>query len=114
MPLRSIGGFQGANDTLGMMGVWGMEKTVSLTCVAAICLWGLTFVLIFSGSALGVATGDDHMPLVLTLMAHGLACSAAAATMSIRLMLRRQTRMLRDVFELGRDAGSGPPVRRVH
>ena len=88
-----------------------MEKQVSLTCVAAIGLWTATFLFILSGTVVGFVTGDEHMHVILALMAHGLACSAAAATVSIRLMFKRQNKLLRDAFELGRD--SAPPVRRV-
>lgn len=89
-----------------------MERTVSLTCVAAIGMWALTFVLIFSGSTLAVVSEGRHLAIVLTLMAHGLACSAAAATFSIRTMFRKQNRLVREVFELGRDSGEAA-VRRM-
>lgn len=81
-----------------------VEKTISLSCVAATGLWCLTFLLIFAGSVTGLVSGNDHGWVIAALMAHGLAFSAAAATMSIRLMIRKQNHLLREAFELGRDA----------
>ena len=90
-----------------------MEKVVTLTCVAAIALWSLTFVFVASGTVVGLLYRGDHVhPVVMMLMSYGLVCSAGAATVSIRLMFKRQNRLLRSAFELGRDAA--PPVRRVH
>lgn len=88
------------------------EKTVSVTCVAAIGLWALTWVLISAGTIVALVDHDEYLAVVLSLMAHGLACSAAAATVSIRFMLKKQYRLMRSAFELGRDA-SGSPVRSM-
>jgi hypothetical protein len=73
--------------------------------VAAVSLWALTFVLIFAGTVVALVNHDRYLAIVLALMAHGLACSAAAATVSIRYMLKKQYRLIRAAFELGRDAG---------
>ena len=88
------------------------DKTVSVTCVAAIGLWSLTWVLIFAGTIVALVDHDEYLAVVLSLMSHGLACSAAAATVSIRYMLKKQYRLMRSAFELGRDAG-GAPVRSM-
>ena len=88
------------------------EKTVSVTCVAAISLWGLTFVLIFTGTVVALVDHDEYLAIALAFLAHGLACSAGAATVSIRYMLKKQYRLMRSAFELGRDAG-GSQVRSV-
>lgn len=91
-----------------IQGVGMVERTVSVTCVAAIGLWVTTFVLILAGSIVGLVSGNEHGWAIAALMAHGLAFSAAAATMSIRLMIRKQNHLLRDAFELGRDASKSP------
>lgn len=84
------------------------DRTVSIGCLAAIGLWGLTVLLILAGTIVGLVDDDrDHLAIVLSLMAHGLACSAAAATVSIRYMFNKQNRLLRSAFELGRDAAAG-------
>lgn len=88
-----------------------VERTISITCVAAIGLWGTTFVLILAGSIIGLVSGNEHGWAIAGLMAHGLACSAAAATMSIRLMIRKQNHLLRDAFNLGQDAARVRSVR---
>lgn len=89
-----------------------VERTVSVTCVAAIGLWVTTFVLIFTGAVVGLVSGNEHGWVIAALMAHGLALSAAAATMSIRLMIRKQNYMLQNAFELGQDSRGGS-VRSV-
>lgn len=92
-----------------------MEKQLSITCVAAIALWVATFTFILTGTVVGLATGHDYIPVVLSLMAHGLALGAAAATVTMRQMLKSQYGLLRTAFELGQDsAGGSPPVRRLH
>lgn len=81
------------------------DRTVSVACVAAIATWGATFMLILSGTIVALVDHQDYLAVVLGLMAHGLALSAAAATLSIRYMFKKQNRFLRSAFELGRDAG---------
>jgi hypothetical protein len=61
-----------------------VERQVSVTCVVAITLWMTSFGLILAGSVLGLTTGADHLPIVLALMSHGLALSAAAASVTVR------------------------------
>ena len=91
------------------------ERSVSLTCVAAWGLWVGTFLLILASTVVGLVAHNDHLPVSLSLMAHGLACSAAAATVSIKSMLRNHDRLLRSAFDLGRDSSaSGGAVRRMH
>lgn len=91
------------------------ERTVSVTCVAAVSLWVLTFLMILSGTVVAFTDHDRYLAASLALMAHGLALSAAAATVSIRYMLKKQERFLRDAFNLGREsattAGSVRSVR---
>jgi hypothetical protein len=89
-----------------------VERTISLTCAAAITLWVMTFGFVISGTVMGLVIGEANH-LVIALMAQGLALSAAAATMTIRLMLRRQYRLLRDAFQLGQDSAGGASMRRV-
>lgn len=89
-----------------------MEKQISVTCVAAIVLWVATVVFIFGGTVVGLVMGHEQMPVVVSLMAHGLVLSAGAATLTIRYMLREQNQMMRDVFALGRDS-AGASVRRL-
>lgn len=90
-----------------------VERTVSVTCVAAIGLWVATFVLILAGAIVGLVSGNEHGWAIGALMATGLALSAAAATVSIRLMIRKQNHMLRSAFELGRDSQGAGAVRSV-
>lgn len=84
-----------------------VERTISVTCVAAIGLWVTTFLLIFAGAVVGLVSGNEHGWVIAALMASGLGLSAAAATASIRLMIRRQNRLLTDAFEFGREARGG-------
>ncbi|WP_163168071.1 hypothetical protein [Arthrobacter sp. Alg241-R88] len=85
------------------------DRTISITCLAAYGLWALAFLLIFAGTAAAVVGGPtDYLAIALGLMAHGLAISAAAATVSIRYMFKKQARFMRSAFELGRDASPGP------
>lgn len=82
------------------------DRTVSLSCVAAIALWSTTVLFLLAGLALGVILeGEAGLLAAGTLMAHGLACSAAAATVSIRNLLKRYTRKFQDAFDLGHEAG---------
>lgn len=88
------------------------DRTISLSCVAAIAMWVGAVVLIGSGTIVALVNHQDYLAAVLALMAHGLVLSAGAATMSIRYMFKRQNHFLRSAFELGRDAGPAP-VRSV-
>lgn len=81
------------------------DRTVSLSCIAAVVLWVMTFALILTGTIVALVDHRNYLAFALAFMAHGLACSAAAATVSIRYMFKKQTRALRGVFDLGRDAG---------
>lgn len=81
------------------------DRTVSLSCIAAVALWVVTFALIFTGTVVAIVDHRDLLPFALAFMAHGLACSAAAATVSIRYMFKKQNRFMRQAFDLGRDAG---------
>lgn len=83
--------------------------TINLGCVAAYGFWLLTVLLLAIGTVL------EHM----TWQNWGLACSAAAATATIRSYFVNTNRMMRNVFELGVDKGRSeaptplrPPVPR--
>lgn len=67
---------------------------ISVGCAVAVGLWGAVVALL----AAGTATGDVRLGV------YGLACSAAAATASIRCYHVTTNRMLRDAFELGRES----------
>lgn len=86
----------------------GPERQVSVGCIVAGVMWSLTVLLILAGTITAMVA-DQHsgFAVAIGLMAHGLACSAAAATVTIRNMLRRQSKLLRDAFQLGKEAGSG-------
>lgn len=77
------------------------DRAVSAGCVVAAGLWVLMVVL------LGVAwgTGNEDAGRV------GLACSAAAATATIRQFFVVQNRLMRNAFELGRDSAEVRPMR---
>lgn len=88
-----------------------IDRTVSLNCVAAAVLWALTFFLILAGSIVGILSeGRAGAALAMSLMAHGLACSAGAATITIRNGQKHQNKLLEDAFKMGQDVAS---VRRV-
>lgn len=89
-----------------------MEREVNLTCVLAWVMWVSTFALIGIGAVVGIAAGGDAQHVATPLMTFGLAMSAAAATVTIQAMLRKQNGLLRDAFALGRDSGQSE-VRRV-
>lgn len=89
-----------------------MDRSVSLTTVAATALWSSTFLLILAGTLVGLSGGDRHS-IMLALIAHGLAMSAGAATVSIRQMFKRQNSLLRDAFEMGRDSQGTSQVRAM-
>lgn len=77
------------------------DRTLSAGCVVATGLWALMVVLL----AVAWATGNDDAGRV------GLACSAAAATATIRQFFVVQNKMVRNAFELGRDSAQ---VRTMH
>lgn len=88
-----------------------MERQVSVWCVAAIGLWVTTVLFILSGTLTALNhTEGTGLAVALALMAHGLACSAAAATVTIRNMFTRQNRLITSAYDLGREAGQ---VRRL-
>ena len=90
------------------------DRTISINCLAAFGLWGLTVVLIFAGTVVAlVGDSTEYLAVAIGLMAHGLACSAAAATVSIRYMFKKQARFMRSAFELGRDAAGPVSVRSM-
>ncbi|MGZ4518929.1 MAG: hypothetical protein ACXVXP_00355 [Mycobacteriaceae bacterium] len=82
---------------------------VDLSRVVAYTLWVVTFLFILSGTLVAVAT--DDLGVALVLVGHGLACSAAAATATIRDLMFQQNRLLSEFFELGREAAG---VRQMH
>lgn len=87
------------------------ERTVSLSCVIAVVLWSATLALIFAGTIAGVtADGQVGHAIALSLMAHGLVCSAAAATVTIRNGQKEQNRLMRDAYTFGQETSG---VRRV-
>lgn len=100
--------FPAEHDAGDTEGIKLSEKTVSITCIAAVSLWGLSFALVLAGTVVALIDHDAYLAAVLALMAHGLVCSAAAATVSIRFMFKKQARFLRSAFDLGRDAGPAP------
>ena len=87
------------------------ERQVSMGCIASIVAWLITFAFILSGTVVAIAGGPDgrSITIALGLLAHGLAISAGAATVTIRAMLRSHMRLMHDAFELGRD--TSPSVR---
>lgn len=74
---------------------------INLGCVAAWCAWVAAFTLILGGWVL-----DYPPPSRL-----GLGLSALAATLTIRCYFVRQNEMLRNAFELGRDAAAARVTR---
>lgn len=88
-----------------------IDRTVSLSCVVAVVLWAATFVLILAGSVAALGwEGRMGAGVAVSLMVHGLGCSAAAATITIRNGQKHQNKLLEDAFKLGQDVAS---VRRV-
>lgn len=79
------------------------DRTVSLACVLATVLWTLTLLLIVAGSIAAI-TSDGFSGLSMSLVAYGLACSAGAATVTIRNGQKHQDRLLSAAFDLGKDA----------
>ena len=70
------------------------DRSVSLGCVVAYGLWAATVALLLVGTLFHGLTWQNW----------GLACSAGAATATVRQYFVRQNRMMRNAFELGRDA----------
>lgn len=77
------------------------DRDISIGCVVAVLMWAATCVLLGLGWAL------DHQYVALI----GLACSAAAATASIRHYHVTSNRIIRNAFELGRDSAR---IRAMH
>jgi hypothetical protein len=71
-----------------------LDGQVNISCVAAWALWATSVALIISGGVSGL------WPLGQA----GLACSAAAATVTVRGFFTRQQVMMLNAFELGRDS----------
>lgn len=89
------------------------ERNVSLHSVAASILWSCTFLLMLAGSIVAlVASGTLALALGGVLIAHSLACSACAATVTIRNGLKHQNKLFQDAFTLGQDYGATPMRRR--
>lgn len=87
-------------------------RQVPLCRLAEVALWGLVALLLATGTVVGIAVGTDWFPAVAALMAHGLALSAAAATVSIRNRITRQEAQMRDVFLMGRESTTIRPLER--
>lgn len=87
------------------------DHKVTLGCVAAVALWVLTVLFILAGTITAIATQNDvGLAIAASLMAHGLACSAGAATVTIRNGLKAQNRLIVEAYQLGTEHGT---VRRV-
>jgi hypothetical protein len=85
------------------------ERTVSLTCVAASALWVLMVLFLAAGTVVAATAGPDRgVALAIALVAYGLACSAGAATLTMRNMFAGQNRKMEAAFNLGKEAGAIP------
>lgn len=93
-----------------MMGMQGRQ--VGLGTLCAVLLWMGTFACVLTGTvaALG-ADGSDGFGVAIAFAAHGLALSAAAATVTICNAIGDQTRKNREAFLMGRDI-AGESARR--
>lgn len=82
-----------------------MHRKISLGTVAAVVFWALTVLFILVGTVTSLTTDTDRgFAVAMSFMAHGLACSAAAATVTIRNGLQYQNDLVDNAFELGRDS----------
>lgn len=86
------------------------DRQVSLGTVSAVTCWLATWLLLTIGTVVGLAGDGERIFAGEVLLAHGLAMSAVAATVTVRAMLRNHGRLMQDAFSLGREAGS---VRRL-
>ena len=77
-----------------------MERSVSAGCVLAYALWALVGLLM--ATAWVLAWGDP--PRAPVLAWSGAATSAVAATVHVRQFFVTQNRLMRDAFELGKEA----------
>jgi hypothetical protein len=71
-----------------------MDRTVGVGCVVACLLWAAV------GTLMGLSWAFDHPRLGQT----GLAASVLAGTMTVRCVIVRQGKAVRNAFELGQDA----------
>ena len=85
------------------------DKTVSVAHIAAVAAWIATVGFILTGTLVGLSTG--HVIIAFSLMAHGLAMSAAAATVTIRCMMRTQNRLITNAFHVSNDVRKVRAVR---
>ena len=90
-----------------------LKRKVTLCSVLATGLWVGTVVFLLAGIVVAIAlTSNMGFAIGFSLCAMGLACSAAAATATIRAMIDGQTRVIEDAFDLGREVGAGN-MRRI-
>jgi len=82
------------------------QKKVNLTSVIAATLWAVAVGFTLAGTIVVLASARE-LPVAVALMAHGIVCSAAAATATVRCYIDGQLRLLNGAFELGRDSGGG-------
>jgi hypothetical protein len=96
------------------------DKQVSVNCMAAVALWSLAVLFTLAGTvlAIGWAGHDWARSVGLALMAHSMLFLGGACVLSVRLMLRQQTRLLLDAHLLTRsglsnNSNAGQPVRSL-
>lgn len=81
------------------------QRKVNVTSVVAATFWVVAVGFTLAGTIVAIAMRRD-LGVALALMAHGIVCSAAAATATVRGYIDGQLQLLTDVFELGRDSGN--------
>ena len=83
------------------------DKQIGVWFASATVLWGFAVLLITAGGIVGLASNGDGNEVATVSMVIGLWVTGAAMTLSIKHMFCRYNRLIRDAFEMGRDAERG-------
>lgn len=78
-----------------------MHRTIRLSCVVAGALWALAFILTLSGT---IALAADGLYLALVFYSHDMLAIGAAAVMSVKAVIEKQTRTVVNHLKIAQDA----------
>lgn len=85
------------------------DREVSMGCVMSVTCWAGALLAMLTGTILLIVAPslDSNLAAAaLAVIAHALALTAVAATVTVRQMFKQQNRLLRDAFDMGRDVAS--------